>query len=546
MMISLLLVSLALILGYAYGRRGFWLAKEGDHQDLRTRNSRQPPYIPLKLGKETYIQRSTNLPLGIKITDSLVSLFAVKPGDRVDLLFLRKAIATYLQDDVYREEFLAGVIFTGARRSEVTLDLDIRTLRKEWGIKWVCFISGTDLPQELSPGPYSIIQGILHDVRKVYSDNNYGFVQAVWPSHDHKEFLELRLAGERFRSLGIAVPSKIHASLSTAPLAGVRIGVKDIFDLKGLRTSLGSLPYYELYPPCQQTADTVTRLISMGAEVVGKLAMSAFALQEHPMQTVDYQAPVNPRADGYQILGGSSSGGAAAIASYEWFDLALVTDTNVLGARLEQVSLADDWAVKPPELNEALDLYLVNINAHGFYYAAYQSFNEFRSAYTRKYGKPPFITEVVKWIWNIGNGVNKNQHCEAQRRLEVFRTWFLEKYISIQNENVVFILPIAAVNPQYRDVYPGIPDPPSTGLRAITLSPAVEAPELAVPIGEISYLSKISHRIEKLPVLAGLMGMPGGDLELVQLALNSLEALSLPTKVHTGKLMFQREDEIED
>ncbi|KAJ5725391.1 uncharacterized protein N7483_006748 [Penicillium malachiteum] len=142
-----------------------------------------------------------------------------------------------------------------------------------------------------------------------------------------REFLDLRLAGERYRSLGNAVPSKIHASLSTAPLAGVRIGVKDIFDLKGLRSSLGSLPYYELYPPCQRTADTVTCLISMGAEVVGKLAMSAFALQEHPMQSVDYQAPVNPQADGYQIPGGSSSGVAAAIASYESLDLALVTDS---------------------------------------------------------------------------------------------------------------------------------------------------------------------------------------------------------------------------
>lgn len=129
--------------------------------------------------------------------------------------------------------------------------------------------------------------------------------------------------------MGVAVPSRLHACPSeTTPLDGIRIAVKDIFDLCGLRTSVGSLPYYQLYPPSLQTAEAVARLISMGADVVGKLAMSAFALQEHPMESVDYQAPVNPRGDGYQIPGGSSSGGGAAIASYEWLDLALVTDSK--------------------------------------------------------------------------------------------------------------------------------------------------------------------------------------------------------------------------
>jgi Asp-tRNA(Asn)/Glu-tRNA(Gln) amidotransferase A subunit family amidase len=77
-----------------------------------------------------------------------------------------------------------------------------------------------------------------------------------------------------------------------------------------------------------KTAEAVEKLISMGADVVGKLSMSTFALMEHTMQSVDYQAPINPRGDGYQIPGGSSSGGGAAIASYEWLDLVLVTDSQ--------------------------------------------------------------------------------------------------------------------------------------------------------------------------------------------------------------------------
>ena len=38
---------------------------------------------------------------------------------------------------------------------------------------------------------------------------------------------------------------------------------------------------------------------------------------------VDYQAPWNPRADQYQSPTGSSSGSAAAIASYEWLDFTI-------------------------------------------------------------------------------------------------------------------------------------------------------------------------------------------------------------------------------
>lgn len=38
--------------------------------------------------------------------------------------------------------------------------------------------------------------------------------------------------------------------------------------------------------------------------------------------------------------------------------------------------------------------------------------------------------------------------------------------------------------------------------------------------------------------MAALMGMPGTDMELVQVALHSLKTLALPTKVHVGKSMF--------
>ena len=49
---------------------------------------------------------------------------------------------------------------------------------------------------------------------------------------------------------------------------------------------------------------------------------------EHPTQSVDYQAPFNPRGDGYLIAGGSSGGSAAAIATYDWLDIAICSDSK--------------------------------------------------------------------------------------------------------------------------------------------------------------------------------------------------------------------------
>jgi Asp-tRNA(Asn)/Glu-tRNA(Gln) amidotransferase A subunit family amidase len=53
--------------------------------------------------------------------------------------------------------------------------------------------------------------------------------------------------------------------------------------------------------------------------IVGKLKTTQFADSEWPTcDYIDYHAPSNPRADGYQTTSGSSCGSAAAVASYEW------------------------------------------------------------------------------------------------------------------------------------------------------------------------------------------------------------------------------------
>lgn len=62
--------------------------------------------------------------------------------------------------------------------------------------------------------------------------------------------------------------------------------------------------------------------------MLGTAKLAAFAATEEPVECVDYQAPWNPRADGYQSPAGSSSGSGVAVASYPWVDIAIGSDST--------------------------------------------------------------------------------------------------------------------------------------------------------------------------------------------------------------------------
>ena len=146
-------------------------------------------------------------------------------------------------------------------------------------------------------------------------------------------FLPLPSAAFGLEGLSIAVPSRLYyIKTKEKPLAGVRIAIKDNFNLEGLPTTLVSRSYLQLYGREQhKTASLVQELIDLGAVIVGKTKLSQFAAQEQPSaDCVDYPAPFNPRGDGYRSPQGSSSGSASALAAYDWLDLTLGNDGIML------------------------------------------------------------------------------------------------------------------------------------------------------------------------------------------------------------------------
>lgn len=128
----------------------------------------------------------------------------------------------------------------------------------------------------------------------------------------------------------VPVPSKLHFQRTQQkPFNGMRVTVKDIIDLKGVKTTGQSRSFEKLYGPCTETAAIVTRLVELGAVIVGKTKCTQFASSDQPTADwVDYHCPWNPRGDGYLSPRGSSTGTCVALAGYDWVDVGIGSDSG--------------------------------------------------------------------------------------------------------------------------------------------------------------------------------------------------------------------------
>ena len=117
-------------------------------------------------------------------------------------------------------------------------------------------------------------------------------------------------------------------------LHGIPVGIKDIYDTMGLKTTMGS-PIYADHVP-DRDAVIVTKLREAGAVILGKTETTEFAY-------LDPAPTRNPWNTGH-TPGGSSSGSAAAIAA-KMCPLAFGTQTG--GSVMRPASFCGVAAIKP-------------------------------------------------------------------------------------------------------------------------------------------------------------------------------------------------------
>lgn len=127
---------------------------------------------------------------------------------------------------------------------------------------------------------------------------------------------------------------------NVGPLAGVPLGIKDMFCTKGLRTTAGSKILNNFIPP--YSATVVERLEGAGMVALGKLNQDEFAMGSSS-ETSAYGITRNPWNLDY-VPGGSSGGSSAAVAA-GMAPATLGTDTG--GSIRQPASFCGIVGVKP-------------------------------------------------------------------------------------------------------------------------------------------------------------------------------------------------------
>ena len=107
------------------------------------------------------------------------------------------------------------------------------------------------------------------------------------------------------------------------PLAGLTMGVKDLFHVAGHRTGFGNPNWLTTHPPATETAVAVQMLLDAGADMIGKTHTDELAYSLSG-ENVHYGTPLNTRCPD-RVPGGSSCGSVAAVAA-ELVDFALGSD----------------------------------------------------------------------------------------------------------------------------------------------------------------------------------------------------------------------------
>ncbi|PKK51768.1 hypothetical protein CI102_3128 [Trichoderma harzianum] len=256
---------------------------------------------------------------------NLATVFPVPPetSTEISMAWMRKILDEYRTDDVFNQAFLANVVFIQPRerREEHPITKDAIRFLQEHGMKQYAFGSSSNY----LPGPHVMVDQELREVWKLV-DDSYGTCMVTLKPHPSDIPEPLMIRGQD-HALSFALPSRIKSKFQSLPLAGLRILIKDNIHLKGIKTSVGNRAFYDAYPPQENSAQCIQNLVDKGVFIAGKTKMNSFGNWEEPTEYTDYQAPWNPRADGYQSTGGSSSGSAAAVAAYDWLDIAIGTDT---------------------------------------------------------------------------------------------------------------------------------------------------------------------------------------------------------------------------
>jgi aspartyl-tRNA(Asn)/glutamyl-tRNA(Gln) amidotransferase subunit A len=162
----------------------------------------------------------------------------------------------------------------------------------------LCYLPAAELAKGYAARRFSPVEVVTAFLRRI----------DAMDSDLHSYITVLR---ETARSAASDAERRYAAGVPLGPLDGVPIGLKDVIDTAGIRTTANSRHFLDRIP--RSDATVVERLRQRGAIVLGKHTMYEFA-SGTPGPKDPFPAARNPW-DPELVPGGSSSGSAAAVAA---------------------------------------------------------------------------------------------------------------------------------------------------------------------------------------------------------------------------------------
>ena len=133
----------------------------------------------------------------------------------------------------------------------------------------------------------------------------------------------ITLLGDEAMAAAARAEQALAAGRKPGPLHGIPVGLKDLYDVAGVPTTVGSKILREFVP--QRDAAVTERFEAAGAIILGKLQLHEFALGATSVNPHD--GPAHNPWDTDRVTGGSSGGSGSAVAAGQCM-AALGSDTG--------------------------------------------------------------------------------------------------------------------------------------------------------------------------------------------------------------------------
>jgi hypothetical protein len=196
---------------------------------------------------------------------------------QLNLTLLQSIIDSYLSiDDVFSTSFLQTLFIQTPNGGSIELGSGVCEYLERYGTETILAVtkpikssshqmeagSSSSGGNTIPSGPYFYSDGNLYKAYRLYVDELSAFMFGTYtPDGDiYYDMVGAELPGDTTPT--IAIPSRLYYEVTEAqPLAGLRLAVKNIIDVKWVKSSCESRAYYRLYDKPAKSASALKALL---------------------------------------------------------------------------------------------------------------------------------------------------------------------------------------------------------------------------------------------------------------------------------------------